>query len=482
MTGSSLELFFFWSAWMVIPFLVDFVRALRDAFLVWRNRGLAKFYPPLPLEELPKVTVIIPAYNEQLDIDRCLISLKAQTYPHHRIEVIVINDGSTDRTEDVVNGHINGDAHWNGHIRLKNRIIRAKDFGFAIVLLEGQHQGKASAVNTGLGLARGQIIFAIDSDVVLAPEAIEQAVRAFRVDPELQAATAHLIVDQNLVVHTDGKGRIELDEHGLPLPKPLRPRHRLLASAQFLEYLQAFRVGRHAEAIRNELFTLSGACAIFRRDAFLGLRGYSDETVSEDTDATLKLHREAAKVSYLPQVEVHIAPTSSWREMYSQRVRWQRGELEVVAKHLDHLGREGRFWQRRLPSMLRRDHTLALLRMSWGLLLPIFPLFGYEPRIILQAVGMMYLLYLLGDYILLLAAWPICSNAERALLRQSAIYTPLVPLYRIATYVFRLSGIIKAMNEPPTWTAPIGWIRKIRLPILDSVNARLQSLVEIWAS
>ena len=91
---SNLELvLFFWSVWILIPLLIDGYQSIRDAILVLSNRNKVLPYPPIPKHRLPKVSVIIPAFNEQLNIDRCITSLKAQTYPHHLIEIIVVDDG-----------------------------------------------------------------------------------------------------------------------------------------------------------------------------------------------------------------------------------------------------------------------------------------------------------------------------------------------------------------------------------------------------
>ncbi|OGO09712.1 MAG: hypothetical protein A2Z66_03680 [Chloroflexi bacterium RBG_13_66_10] len=409
--GSAIVTFFvFWGVWILVPLLADVAEALFDAATVWRSRHLANPYPPLPPRNLPKISVIIPAYNEQVNIDRCITSLKAQTYPHHLIEIIVINDGSTDRTEEVINGHINGTPHWNGHIRLHNRVIPAREFGGVMTLMQGGHHGKPAAVNMGLARVRGELVFSVDSDVVLEPEAIEQAVAAFQVDPELVAATAHLIIDPNLLIVADSQGRISLDNNDLPLLKPLGLSEKLLAAGQFLEYLESFRIGRHAEAARGELFTLSGACAIFRREALLRIHGYRGRTVSEDTDATLALQRRRGKVGYLPQVRVHLAPTISWRALFSQRVRWQRGELEVLAVNADMIGRPGRLWRWSLPRRLQNDHALAMLRLVWMFLMPLFPLLGYPPEVVAQAALLMYALYVAVDVIQLAVAYPICSQ------------------------------------------------------------------------
>jgi putative glycosyltransferase (exosortase G-associated) len=472
---------FFWGGWILIPLVVDIFKAIGDAFLVWRHRAFAKPYPPLPRENLPKVSVLIPAYNEQLNIDRCITSLKAQTYPHHLIEVIVINDGSTDRTEEVVNGHINGTAHWNGHIRLHNRIIPAREFGGVMTLVQGEHIGKPAAVNLGLARCRGELIFTVDSDVVLEPEAIEQAVAAFRVDPSLQAATAHLIIDPYLLVEADGDGFISLDEDDLPIRKKLSFSEKLLTAAQFFEYLQAFRIGRHAEAVRNELFTLSGACAIFRREVLLRMQGYRGRTVSEDTDATLTLQRSMGKVGYLPQARVHLAPVIRWRALFSQRVRWQRGELEVVAVNVDMLGSPGRLWRWSLPRRMQNDHALALLRLIWAFLLPLFPLLGYPPSLIAQASLMMYLIYVCTDGLQMVVAWPICARSERRLLRESALYLPLLPLYRMIVFFFRMSGILRTLSEKPQWTTSDEWLSRVRIPGTTKLKDLLNELVEVLA-
>jgi biofilm PGA synthesis N-glycosyltransferase PgaC len=469
-----------WGVWILIPLAADIGQALWDALLVWRNGRLSRLFPPLLKPPLPKLSIIIPAHNEQLNIDRCITSLKAQTYPHDRIEILIVNDGSTDRTEEVVNGHIHGTPHWNGHIRLYNRVIPALEFGGVMTLLHGEHTGKPAAVNLGLEHCRGELIFTIDSDAVLEPEALEQAVIAFQRNPDLTAATAHLIIDRDLLVEHDGAGHIRLDRDDLPLPQPLSPMEKFLAIAQFIEYFQSFRIGRHAEALRDELFTLSGACAIYRREALREIRGYRGRTVSEDTDATLTLQRFPGRVTYLPQVRIHLAPTESWKALYSQRVRWQRGELEALAVHSDMLGRGKRIWQRSLPRRLQRDHTMAFLRLIWVFLLPLFPLLGYSVATVIQAMALIYALYILADGLQIAAAWSICAASERRILREAVIYLPLLPLYRMVVYFFRMSGNLKTLTEPPRWTAGAGWLGDAHLPGAGRFSGWMRRIVAIW--
>jgi cellulose synthase/poly-beta-1,6-N-acetylglucosamine synthase-like glycosyltransferase len=187
-------------------------------------------------------------------------------------------------------------------------------------------------------------------------------------------------------------------------------------------------------------------------------------------------------VGYLPQVRVHLAPTISWRALFSQRVRWQRGELEVLAVNTDMIGRPGRFWRWSLPRRLQNDHALAMLRLIWAFLMPLFPLLGYPPEVVAQAAAMMYVLYMAVDAILLAVALPICAPSERRLLRESALYLPWLPLYRTMIYFFRLSGIMRVLSEGPRWSTPAGVLDRVTIPGARRVGGWLAGFLEVWSA
>lgn len=488
MAGQSWTYFIvFWGVWLLIPIVIDIVDSFWQMLVVLRAMRRQSSYPPLPKTSLPRVSIIIPAHNEQVNIDRCITSLKAQTYPHPLMEIIIVNDGSTDRTSDVVIGHMTGMGHWNGHIRLHKQIIPARDFGGIINLLRGRQGGKPSAVNAGVAQANGDIIMNVDSDMVLERDAVEQAVRAFLNTPDMMAATAHLIVDQNLLVEADDYARISLDEQGLPLRKRLDPFERMLVACQFLEYVTAFHVGRQAESATETIFTLSGACAIFRAEALTAIGGYRGRTVSEDTDATLALHRQGWRIGYLPQVHVRLGPVTSWKHLHSQRIRWQRGELEVAAVNADRLkGRllkQGRFWGWSLRFRLQKDHSLAIPRLVWTFLIFMLVFFGYPLSIIVQAMAVMYLLYVVTEMVQACVAYIVSRGTERELLRINLSYIVLMPFYRMATFWFRMSGVMLALSEAATWNVhgkgqKHEWIERV-LKMLDSWAHRFAAF---WAN
>jgi hypothetical protein len=85
------------------------------------------------------------------------------------------------------------------------------------------------------------------------------------------------------------------------------------------------------------------------------------------------------------------------------------------------------------------------------------------------------------DGIQLLVAWPICAQSERRLLRESALYSPWLPIYRMVIYLFRMSGILRTLSEKPQWTASAGWMELVRLPGSDQAGNWIRRVVRVWA-
>jgi cellulose synthase/poly-beta-1,6-N-acetylglucosamine synthase-like glycosyltransferase len=441
---------------------------------LWELRRPAP--PAVPARRLPKVSVIVPAYNEQLNINHCIMSLKAQTYPHRLIEIIVVDDGSQDRTGDMVLGHMGNGNGDRTYLRTSSFTIAPQGFGGVLNLVRRKRDsltshGKPAAVNAGLALATGDLIIAIDSDVVLEPTAIEHAVRVFAANDRLVAATGHLIIDPYLVAKTNETGGACVDENGLPINKPLTFNESLLTACQFLEYATVFHLGRRAESLTDSMFTLSGACAVYRREAFATNGGYRGRTVSEDTDMTMMLHRMPGKqVGYLPQMRVHLAPVLKWSTLYAQRTRWRRGELEVSAVHLinrHHQAAKRLFWKVLLPLRLQGDHTLSLPRIMWMFLIFMLPLFGYAWSLVLEAAGLLFVFYSLVNVLRILVAYLFSSPPEKVFIRRYLGHVCLLPLYNMFLFWTHVSADIRTLTEEATWTVHNPFLKK-----LETANPR----------
>jgi len=480
---------FIWGVWLLIPILTDGIGTIYSILVVLLNRQPA--IKPIPPEQLMTVSVIIPAYNEEKYIDQCLMSIKAQTYPHDRMEVIVVDDGSSDDTLNRILRHL-GQQPLKQSVQTNSFRIYAPNFGGTLNVLRRKRDGinehgKAVAVNAALEIATGELIIAIDGDVMLAPYSIERAVQHFLANPRLAAATGHLIVDPYLVMDYDEQGMPVLDAFGMARRRKLNPSEQILMACQFLEYMTTFHLGRYSESITNTMFTMAGAASVFRREVFDMVGNYQRRTVSEDADLTLAIHKLPGKhIGYIPGMEVHLAPTLRWSELYSQRVRWQRGALEVIAAHQarqDSMKRGSKpFWRIAMPLRLQVDHTLAMPRIIWTFLIFVMPLFGYPWSIIIDAFLLLLVFYIVVNLARTVTAYSFSTEPEKVLARQYVGYVLLVPLYNFFLFWTRMSGVLITLTKDAQWTIKSEFLETIETgpgPWLRQMQYQLASIVSI---
>ncbi|MDH4140215.1 MAG: glycosyltransferase [Coriobacteriia bacterium] len=446
-----------WGVWLITPILVDGVEAVARLYIVKTRRLDRGRRRRLEDWELPTLSVIVPAHNEAEVIDRCLNSLKAQDYPHDKLEIIVVDDGSTDGTADRVEVHLNGgapegDASGSG-FRVRGKPIRVGPFNGTLELIKNGHQGKAHALNAGIEAATGEIIINIDSDVVLAPDAVRNTAAAFARNPELAAATGNIEIDWDIIEARDEVGQIVLDEDGHIVPRKLGPIERYLAKSQFLEYLSSFDLGRRSQAITGTMYTLAGAYSAFRRETLAGC-SYNNSTVSEDTCLTFEFHRKGAQVGFVDNAKAYLEPVVEWDGLYAQRVRWARGQLEVCGLNQDVVGSRqfGKFGRFALPKMLLLDHTLAFPRLIWAPLLMFFPMIGYSWRIIALAGVALVAFYLILEIVNALAVHAIADDHTKARMEKCGWALLGLPVYRFIVFHFRFSGFLVTLTEKQQWT------------------------------
>jgi len=418
----------FWGVWLIVPIAVDGFVATR--YLIAVVLGRAKRLPIAPVSSAPngkwpRVTILVPVYNSESNLKACLDSIKNQSYPHELIEVLAIDNGSKDRSFKVFceeqQSNFEGAIHW----------------------LSTFHQGKPYALNIGIHHARGEYIINLDSDVTIHPDAIANIVAAFEDDPDLLAATGSVEIEPN----SGDKGFM-----------------RILHECEFQEYYFGFNVGRRFESRAKSLFTLAGAFSAFRRDVLLHTRLYDTSTVGEDTFMTFELQElfPGKHVSVVTSAVCYTEPIPSVRALYAQRVRWQRGEIEVIAAHPT-LASRGLFYKGFSPvRTLIVDHTLSFPRVSWTFIMPSLVFFGYSWSTVVIATVALYLAYTLIEA----ATWTtsallVVFPSSRRLWRGWWVI-PLMPAYRYFVFWMRFTGTLTVLTEAHQWrtTDPVTATRK----------------------
>ncbi len=302
-------------------------------------------------------------------------------------------------------------------------------------------KGKRWALNAGIHMATGEFIANVDAGVSLHPSPLANMVKAFRADPNLVAATGAIVLAPD-----DGKEK--------------SPFRYMLQECEFIEYLMAFRVGHHYQTVANSIFTLAGAFSFFRRELLLNLPQYTNRTVFEDTDITFALRERFpdAGVACLADAVACVEPSHSLASVYSQRVRWQRGELEVAACNPEALIKNLFSFLGMAPARtLIIDHTLAFPRVVWTFVLSMMWLFGYALPLVVLATMLMYACSMVVEGMTMFTCYLLVRGDTRARVKKHWWLVAVLPAYRFMIFWFRLSGFLTVLNEPAGWKTKVPW-------------------------
>lgn len=335
-----------------------------------RYLGLAEIFAS-PLT--PAISVVVPAFNEEAVIVESVRSLLALRYPQH--EVVVVNDGSTDRTIGVLEDAFDlAPVRWALRDGIDSAPVRSAYVSRRhpnLVVIDKENGGRSDALNAGLRAARHAYVCIIDADSLLGEEALLQLAKPLLDEPTLVAAAGGTIRIANdcRVDH----GRV-VDVH---LP------HSALPTFQVLEYLRAFLVGRVGWSSINGLAIVSGAFGLFHRAHVEAVGGYWTSTVGEDFELTVRLHRRMHERGE-PYHIAFVADPVCWTEVPAefatlgrQRRRWQRGTWETLRRH-------------RRTILNPRYGTIGLLAIPAVVLefvSPVFWLGGLTAAIVAWALG-----------------------------------------------------------------------------------------------
>ncbi|MEV5490608.1 glycosyltransferase [Streptomyces bobili] len=264
-----------------------------------RNRGRFSWGPDVTRP----VSVIVPAYNEKECIANTLASLARSTHP---IEIIIVDDGSTDGTSEISREAAEALGMTNV------RVIRQ------------ENAGKPAALNNGVRNASWDIVVMMDGDTVFEPDTVRRLVQPFA-DPKVGAVAGNAKVGN---------------------------RDTIIGAWQHIEYVMGFNLDRRMYDLLRCMPTIPGAIGAFRRDAVLEVGGMSEDTLAEDTDITIAMHRAGWNVVYQEHARAWTEAPGSLRQLWSQRYRWSYGTMQALWKHRKSLtdkGPSGRFGRVGMP-------------------------------------------------------------------------------------------------------------------------------------
>lgn len=279
------------------------------------------------------LSVVIPAYNEATVIELSVRSALALDYPDH--EVIVVNDGSTDdtmellrRTYDLVESSrrvpTDGPVAVRGALR---GVWEARDPSIPLLVIDSENSGRSDSINVGIAAGIKDLTVFLDADSVLDPDALLLAAQPFLDDPLRVVATGGSIraVNSSRVV----AGRVT----HVMMPSSW------LARFQVVEYLRAFSLGRAGWSRLGMLMLISGAFGMYRRDVLLTVGGLDADTIGEDFELTMAVHRwhrrhrREYRMVYVSEPTVWTEVPDTRAVLAKQRARWHRGLWEVLWKY-----------------------------------------------------------------------------------------------------------------------------------------------------
>ncbi|GAA3577104.1 bifunctional polysaccharide deacetylase/glycosyltransferase family 2 protein [Streptomyces osmaniensis] len=352
-----------------------------------RNRRRFSWGPPVR----QPVSVIVPAYNEKECIANTLKSLAQSTHP---IEIIVVDDGSTDGTSEIARA-------------------AARELGMTNVrVIRQENAGKPAALNNGVRSAGHDIVVMMDGDTVFEPDTVRQLVQPFA-DPGVGAVAGNAKVGN---------------------------RNTVIGAWQHIEYVMGFNLDRRMYDLLRCMPTIPGAIGAFRREAVLEVGGMSEDTLAEDTDITIAMHRAGWRVVYQEHARAWTEAPGSLKQLWSQRYRWSYGTMQALWKHrrsLTDKGPSGRFGRVGMP-------LVVIFQIVTPVFAPLIDVFTVYSMIFVDFRAALL------AWLAVLAVQLLCAAYAFRLDREKYRYLLMMPLqqlaYRQMMYLVLIHSCITAMT------------------------------------
>ena len=321
------------ATWFILAYFI----ALNTGYLILNLLSLGSLHRGRQeklLEELPQIftgldpaiSVLVPAYNEEAGIAASIRSMLQLAYSD--FEIIVINDGSKDSTLEVLTREFKLQPFPEAiHARLETQPIRGtyrSTLHGNLRVIDKENGGKADSLNAGINLARHPLFCGVDADSLLERDSLQRVVRPFLRDWRVVATGGTVRIANGCEVQDGYLTRVRL------------PRN-LWALFQVVEYLRAFLFGRLGWSQLNAMLIISGAFGLFRTSVVVAAGGYRPQTIGEDMELVVRIHRmlreqgQDYRVEFVPEPVCWTEAPEDRKTLRNQRIRWQRGLSESLS-------------------------------------------------------------------------------------------------------------------------------------------------------
>lgn len=317
---------------MFIYAIIFFVTTLLSSFDIEKFIKKRKFISSISLnkkENYIPISILVPAYNEDVTIINSIKSLLSLDYPEY--EIVIINDGSVDKTEEYVKKEFNlqrivtpirKQVECQDVISIYENTIN----NVRVVLVNKVNGGKADALNMGINVSRFPLFISLDADSVLQKNSLLKIVEPFIEDDKTIAVGGSIKVANGLTIK-DGK-----------IIKESTPK-KLIVLFQMVEYIRVFIASRVAFNKFNLNMIISGAFGMFNKSLVISCGGYNSKTVGEDMELVVKMHtyclknKKEYKISYVPDAICLSQVPEKYSDLKKQRRRWHMGLIQSIWKH-----------------------------------------------------------------------------------------------------------------------------------------------------
>lgn len=408
--------YIFWLAWIVIPLIVEIIPSIGNFFFLLIKYLKNKFKKQKIIEYYPEISIIIPIYNSETTLEKCIKSINDSTYDNSLISIFLVDNGSIDNSFKIFEKcqleYPNLSMYWLN-----------------------SNQGKSRALNKALFNCKGKYIINIDSDGRLEKNALKNVVLKFENNLDLHCVTG--------VIFTE---RDEIDNTKNFFLRQLR-------KLEYIEYCQAFLAGRNYNSELNSLFTISGAFSSFRKSVILQTFMYNTDTICEDAHMTFQIKNQNKKIALCENAIFYVSPIENIDKLYTQRQRWQIGELEVFHMFFKYKNSIFPLFKENSFKTLLFDHTFAFPRLIWYFALFALGLMNYSLKNIFIAMFLIYLLYVLSSLLFYVNINMYLKDfkEDKKYYKRKILYLFLYPFYNTFTFLIRFVGIINSITRDTSW-------------------------------